>query len=373
MLRDSICAIIVVLSFALSASVSAQNTPPKLPANAEDILLKEATASHQEELAIAKAKQNEAMDLAQHVTESLDNCASLGKVWESEIAPLLTSEDGKFLTAQPDYVKAFSGYYHVPHATQRDVDRLRESLTTLTKPLKAALGDSDSTYVPKPDFMTQLETYKDKAVFLESSYDEPIRMIKAILARAQKEGKKGTDTLSAAVDQLAADTALEKGQELAAQLKAKQEETAKRMGEAQQQTLDDRANLAEKAAKQDSKIAEAQADKEAQIKLAKSPDIQKRLAPFITPGMTQIGRNRTFRNPPNEAHPLSFSDITQVGALTPTDEGRKELVWIATYYRNDRPKWTKPVTSEEWKWVKENQDYLRNLGPILVELGMLAR
>jgi len=358
----------------LCVLASAQDAAPKLPADADQILLKEATASHDEELATAKARQKEAMDAAQDTTELLDKCGSLIKAWEKDIVPLLTNEDGKFLAAQPDYVQAFNGYYNSERPTQREIDRLRESLNTLTGPLKAALGKPDNTYTPTPSFTSQLNQSKEKAALFVTGYEEPIRMIKALLARAQKEGKKGSETLSAAVDQLAADTALKKGQELSFQLKAKQEETSKRIADAQQQAVEEKATLAENAAKQDTQIAHEQADKEALTKLAKSPDIQKRLAPFITPGMTQVIPNRSgaIVKVPDEAKPLSFSGLNGKGALAPTDDGRTTLVWIATNNRNDRPKWTKPVTSEEWKWVKENQEYLRKLGPVLVELGMLS-
>ena len=371
MFRCSAHNIVFALAIILSGSVFAQGASPKAPDNAEAILLKEATVSQEEELSIAKARQKETMSIIQEATESLDKCASLSKVWEDEIIPLLTSEDGKFLTAKPDYVKAFSGYYNTPHPTQREIDRVRESLNTLAKPLKAALDDAASTYVPAEAFLSQLEDYKNKAILLETGYEEPTRMLKALLARAKAEGKKGTDMLEAAVDQLAAETALEKGQELDAQLKAKQKETAKRLADVQQETLEDKAKLAEDAAKQDTQIAKEQADKDALIKLAKSPDIQKRLAPFITPGMTQIARLGGFGRAPDEARPLSFSAIDRMKALSPDDHGRSMLVSLATNRNNDRPKWHKPVTSEDWKWVKENQEYLRKLGPILIELGML--
>jgi len=374
MLRYCVRGFALVLSIFLSISASAQDAASKLPADADQILLKEATASHDEELATAKARQKEAMDAAQDTTELLDKCGSLIKAWEKDIVPLLTNEDGKFLAAQPDYVQAFNGYYNSERPTQREIDRLRESLNTLTGPLKAALGKPDNTYTPTPSFTSQLNQSKEKAALFVTGYEEPTRMIKALLARAQKEGKKGSETLSAAVDQLAADTALKKGQELSVQLKAKQEETAKRIADAQQQAVEEKATLAENAAKQDTQIAHEQADKEALTKLAKSPDIQKRLAPFITPGMTQVIPNRSgaIVKVPDEAKPLSFSGLNGKGALAPTDDGRTILVWIATNNRNDRPKWTKPVTSEEWKWVKENQEYLRKLGPVLVELGMLS-
>ena len=374
MLRSCVQGFVLVLSMVLCVLASAQDAAPKLPADADQILLKEATASHDEELATAKARQKEAMDVAQDTTELLDKCGSLITVWEKDIVPLLTNDDGKFLAAQPDYVQAFNGYYNSERPTQREIDRLRESLNTLTGPLKAALGKPDNTYTPTPSFTSQLNQSKEKAALFVTGYEEPIRMIKALLARAQKEGKKGSETLSAAVDQLAADTALKKGQELSFQLKAKQEETSKRIADAQQQAVEEKATLAENAAKQDTQIAHEQADKEALTKLAKSPDIQKRLAPFITPGMTQVIPNRSgaIVKVPDEAKPLSFSGLNGKGALAPTDDGRTTLVWIATNNRNDRPKWTKPVTSEEWKWVKENQEYLRKLGPVLVELGMLS-
>ena len=370
MIRSGVYVSMLALCVVLSAAGFHQDAGAA-PPNAEQILLKEDHDAKEQELATAKVRQKETMASIEDATETLNECDKLNAVWESEIAVLLTNEDGQFLSAKSDYVKAFNGYFNMPRPKQREVDLLRESLTTLTKPIQALLDDANGAIVPTQELTNQIKEAKEKATLLLAGYEEPVRNIKALVVSAKAEGAKGAGKLRDALDKLNADAALSKGQELDAQVRAKQKETAERLAKAHEESLDNKAKIAEKAAKQDKQIAIEEADEEALVKLAKSPDIQKRLAPFITPGMTQFSGSGMFYNAPDEAKPLSFSIINKANALSPNERGRTKLVILATSRGNDRPKWHTPVTSQDWKWVKENQEYLRQLGPTLIELGML--
>ena len=370
MIRPGVYVSMLALCVVLSATGFVQHATAA-PSDAEQILLKEDQAGKEQELVTAKVRQKEAMASIEDASEILAKCDKLNAVWESEIAVLLTNEDGQFLSAKPEYVKAFNGYFNMPKPKQREVEQLRESLATLKDPVKAMLDNPLNATIPLPTFLAQIKEAKEKATLLLAGYEEPVRNIKALVVSAKAEGAKGADKLGDALDRLNADAALAKGQELDAQIRAKQKETAERLAKAHEESLDNKAKIAEKFVIQDKQIAIEEADEEALVKLAKSPDIQKRLAPFITPGMTQFSGSGMFYNAPDEAKPLSFSIINKANALSPNERGRSKLVMLATSRGNDRPKWHTPTTSQDWKWVKENQEYLRQLGPTLIQLNML--
>jgi hypothetical protein len=125
-----------------------------------------------------------------------------------------------------------------------------------------------------------------------------------------------------------------------------------------------------------------------------SPQVQADLAPFLAEGLWQPGdfeRNIRF-----DKTPMSFSKIRADGALVDDINGYQRLLEIANaqgcfprggrrgeYYKNrehldsERPKWGYPqywknLTQEQIQEVRRIQALLNELGPTLVEEGMLS-
>lgn len=360
----------VILAF-VAASAMAQDDKPAVPANAEQLLLQQASADQKEALALAKTRQREAMAVADEIGEYLDSIAASHSTWEKDITVLLTNEDGKYLTAKPEYVKAFYAYYNTPLPKARESEQIRANLDTLIAPLKDALQDPQNTYLPSSNLTAELEKYRDRAQTMATSAEDPIKAVKTVLARAKTDGTKGTVTLETAVNDFAAASLVANSDEIAKQLQFAQEEAAKRIMKAQKDLIEENARLAETDAKQQAEITKQQSDMKAQAEMLRSPEVQKRLAPFITPGMSQItsGLMRPAKSGP--AQPLSFSALNRIHALDDTDKGRQKLVEFATSKYNDRPTWSNPTTDEDWKEVAESQRILREMGPALIELKML--
>jgi len=128
---------------------------------------------------------------------------------------------------------------------------------------------------------------------------------------------------------------------------------------------------------------------------ANSAAVQRDLAPFLAEGTWQPGdfeRNVRF-----DRTPMSWSKIQSDGALSPDLNGLQRLLEIANaqgcfprggqsrgYYRNrehldaHRPKWGYPqywknLSEDQIQEVRRIQALLIELGPTLVEEGMLAK
>ena len=106
-------------------------------------------------------------------------------------------------------------------------------------------------------------------------------------------------------------------------------------------------------------------------KKASDPLIQAKLAPFITPGYFQLSV------PSYDKKPFSYKEMQSFGALNPDFDGLDHLVAIAiTPHDRVRPRWKfnqqlyrkRPNEVEQ---VKEAQQLLIELGPVLVEMGLL--
>ena len=106
-------------------------------------------------------------------------------------------------------------------------------------------------------------------------------------------------------------------------------------------------------------------------KKASDPAIQAKLAPFITPGYAQIDGLRA------DLKPLSYTALQNSGALANDMRGLRKLLVIAwTSADRVRPRWTMNPQlftrhPDEIEKVKEVQQLLIELGPVLVEMGKL--
>jgi F0F1-type ATP synthase membrane subunit b/b' len=106
-------------------------------------------------------------------------------------------------------------------------------------------------------------------------------------------------------------------------------------------------------------------------KKASDPATLAKLAPFITPGYAGIYK------PTYDKKPFSFSEMQSLGALAPTVEGLDLVAGIGVARIDTvRPRWKlNPRTyrryPDQLEMVREAQQLLIELGPVLVEMGKL--
>jgi hypothetical protein len=105
---------------------------------------------------------------------------------------------------------------------------------------------------------------------------------------------------------------------------------------------------------------------------ASDPKVQAMLAPFTTHGYWMPRGSVSL-----ERQPHSFTSLKSYGALEPTEDGLRKLAEVARAKRDTlRPR--VPFSPgflkipDQLEKAKETQRLLRELGPVLVEMGMLA-
>jgi hypothetical protein len=121
-------------------------------------------------------------------------------------------------------------------------------------------------------------------------------------------------------------------------------------------------------------VAQAKTNQARNVELrqkASTPDVQLALAPFITPGYSQVQEMDIVLKP------LSYSALDGAGALAPDIRGLSRLVTIACASKDKvRPRWKMNPGlfmrhPDELEKVKQAQALLIELGPVLVEMGQL--
>jgi hypothetical protein len=126
----------------------------------------------------------------------------------------------------------------------------------------------------------------------------------------------------------------------------------------------------------------AKLERERLLKKAKTNEVRQALAPFLTPGYHQpfryaagaMGMGRAVKK-----EPISLSKLQAVGALEQTIKGLQELADVACHKDDDlRPRWGCGAYAPWWsagqqEMIQKAQDLLIELGPVMVEEGLLAR
>ncbi len=173
-------------------------------------------------------------------------------------------------------------------------------------------------------------------------------------------------------------------------LKVLEEEHALRVTELNKQMAELEAKRAVTKATTEAVVQQGKNDAERVllVQRCKDPQVQNKLAPFIGEGTWQPGDRRgkpTF----NVKGPVSYTKIKASGALERNAEGLKKLYILGnatysgqiatgnTHPDTERPKWGYNVlpaklSSSDWDQIKEAQTWLIELGPTMVEIGMLA-
>jgi len=155
-----------------------------------------------------------------------------------------------------------------------------------------------------------------------------------------------------------------------------------RLAEAERMRRDAEANAEARDIREDAQRTEF-------IAKCNSPQVKRDLAPFLAEGNWQPGDKKS--NARLDMAPMSYSKIKSDGALADSVEGLQRFLEIVNancsrrgyYTRNNqhydthRPKWGYTrhwdrLTQEQIDEARRVQALLRELGPTLVELGMLT-
>ncbi len=375
----------------------------------------EAKAAEDAKLALARNRQDEVLASSRNATNQLGRLLQEANAVTSDAIALKSNESGSRIAQHPDLVAQARRLYEVEipgFASQVDIVSKLEAVRRIEQQLVSALG---TTYEPAAELSTTAQTASTWA-------DQELRKVaqaRALVSSLIQESKikvasapltSSSPTLEAAIRQMIQTESAAKQQTIVAKTAEAKTEAADTVAKAEAQRILEQAQIQasnivtqanEEKAQQNrsavvlqakSKVEDTKAQVEAlqqldeaqKVKLrqkASKPDVQSTLAPFITPGFWTIAAGSgPYKE--IEKKPLSYTAIKGSGALNSTSEGLQTLVKIATYERNDRPKWSDirkhgDTTTkflripEKITLAKERQALLVELAPVLVEMKLL--
>jgi hypothetical protein len=362
-------------------------------------------AAQKAALALSKTRQEAALSQLRAATNALMRLLSEATRLESDAASLKTNDAGRLVGLFPDLAGQARHFYDTDLQALVPRDEIVTRLEGVRRIEQQLIDSAGTAYEPAPELSL---TASNSTVWTEPALQKAVQLRQILTTLVQESKVKVTDATvtpaspaleaamaqasqneTAAGQRLAAETtssakaqavkiaAAAEAEEIIADAKRKSAEIlAKAQEEADKQTRELSVRQAQgKVEDTQAKVAVEKASDDAKKielkKKAADPAIQAKLAPFITPGYAQIDGLRS------DLKPLSYTALQNSGALANDMRGLGKLVIIAwTSADRVRPRWKMNPQlfnrhPDEIEKVKEVQQLLIELGPVLVEMGKL--
>lgn len=335
------------------------------------------TSPRQQAIAHAKSKRRTFLAQIREAMKILDQCDSEIAKWNTTVRPLLENEAGRKIASDSDLVRQIRIALRQDRPSAEYVIELRAALRDLAEPFEHIAEDSNSSVFPIPETMNELSRLQSEIRSTRDTLQGSRERVLAVASQAQ--GLSAIDTsLSQAIDAI-------NQAELIASTKLLDSESTR----AEQEAAEARAKLAAEQIRREAaerlESEKAEAERQRLIKRAQMPDVQRYLAPFLAKGYLQPKSERGVGMfvKTTRLEPMSFSKISRTGALEPTISGLNVLNQLGSdtgtnELANDRrPLWGFGYFTNRWsrsdqEYLQKAQELLRELGPTLVELEMLA-
>ncbi len=353
----------------------------------------------------AENSQQDLLRQARAATNALENLLAELKELDAGATALRTNDEGKRVALHPELIDQARAFYDVQLRGAPVAAEVITRLEAARRIEQQVLTQQGTAYEPTPDL---LDRARQAAVSGEQDRGKVAQLRTALSTLVQESKIKyteakltaGSPPLEEAIQAKVTAAAAAAQQTLVAQTTEAQKQAAQTLAEAEAKRIVEDANqkaaqmvaeAEEKKAALEREIAlqqaeQKKADAQTQVavetvqdearkielrKKAADPQVQAKLAPFLTPGYWQLNEITLDKKP------LSFTKLKNTGALEPTTKGGSTLARIvSTSTDKVRPRWKiNPLLYTRYpdaiERIKEAQQLLTELGPVLVEMGKL--
>ena len=354
---------------------------------------------------LALNRQKDVLAQVRAATNSIEHVlAELNKL-KADAAALKSNDDGKRVALHSQLVSQARAFYDTQIPTLPAAENIITRLEAIRRIEQQILSKVGTAYEPEPELAAEAQ----KATLTSDQDGQKLAQVRANLSSLLQESKikyttatitATSPTLEAAIKQLTDVEVSIASRTLADQTAQAKDQAAQTLAKAEAQRIIDDANreatkirvdaedkkaalereIALKKAGQQTEDAKTKvavdtaADEARKLELRKKasdPQVQVLLAPFITPGYWQLYETGL------EKKPLSLTKLKASGALEPTQKGGSVMALIvSTSTDKARPRWDinpklytrRPEAIER---IRQVQQLLTELGPVLVEMGKL--
>jgi hypothetical protein len=349
--------------------------------------LEEQRAQDAARLTFAQNQQEAFAGSVRKVTDTLESLLVEVPKFQAQLELLRTGEPGRKVALYPELVASARVLFDRDAPAVPSRDEVASHLEALRRMGLQLADHAGTTFVPSAEMTDTLSNGQTWTATASTHLETAKRVVETLLREAQvKVPPVSNDdpppSLQAAIDSVKEAERrayLVKEAEVigAAQLAATNKMLTVRSNEialaaelARQKAEDEAKALQAEQDRESARVA-AELEKKRLIEKAQRADIQNALASFLTPGNLQPKDKFTV-----EKQPISYSGLQAAGALQPDLPGILALQHIAVNPRDKiRPRMHKgrpKFEPEVFTLYKHTQDLLIELGPTLVDLGLLS-
>lgn len=307
----------------------------------------------------ARDRLIELRDAATDAITELDTVAQERARWEAEVPPLLHNEVGHFLAGDEAALKAFERLYAHELPEALNVDATRTRIQEIVQYLDQRLADPLATNSPDQTFAQNVSNYRSTAKAAVAAWRERREQIRALAERAQRAGKRSVADLERALQELCALEAVARAASIDERLAAARKQQD------------------EKTAAVEEKLLKENAERERLQKFAADPSIQAQFRPFLDKALFIMNWEKDIRY--EKPQPASLNDLTNMGCLTSFEQFLRAATgkWRSqsnnNCIHNDRSKWSWPANDPERQECEKRWALFKDLAPLWVEMGLLAK
>ncbi len=315
-----------------------------------------------------------------HVDAALKSISA----WKAEIPPLLKTEAGDNIAAREDLVTRLTTIVNAKRTSEEDLRDAAKRIGTF----RSQLGKRTTSSTPTPLTPQEHDDIEELYALVsiaDEEWSEALNDARAVKVLGDAGVTPNEElTLEQKVEVEAAKQQLAESEERDRREEERKAQEAEYQRE-QKRIAAEREREKERLAAERKEKAEAAAEKErleeeALLARARSAEVQSTLAIFLhkrdvqpqKAGPGSVNFRSTF-----DAAPMSLSALKGIGALEPTTEGLKWLARVGGSRKLSSPRWGVASQPGNWseddkKLLKEAQEFLRELGPVLVKDGKLS-
>lgn len=302
--------------------------------------------------------------------------------WDAEVTPLLTSDDGRFLAADEELVKAFDMLYSKNRPSRDDVATTLAKVEPVREFIEASIADPRLMLAPRKEIPEVISFVLEKLTVAIQTYRDDRKTILASVEAARHSGEMADQTLGAALDALHQRYATERMRLFAEKREQFERENRKQLAEVEYRKAREigDAEAAKKEAEMEAErmriqtaaeLAAEKAEADRLLARANDPAVHAKYAPFLKKGRTVLatrGMKQYYWTPKNgPSMPASLSDLKHKHVF----EGVERFVGAATAQGNDRGSWPYPASNKDWQRYREMLLEFNELAPTWVKLGVL--
>lgn len=357
----------------------------------QDKVRREAEASVRLDRTLAVGRADSLLEGVSTTRATVEAAKSAYSEWGNVVPPLMTSQAGMRIAANPAHVQTFDAIYRraarpgetVVTAIERRLHVLEAELRTVKESQDALLSEEGAARLRE-----QLEREQLAAGRALDGVAGDLKSVKALVATASASSP-AAQTLQEALDALAREQAEKRAKLIAAEVARVSEEQNEldkqmegrkaeeiRVAERQQREADLEAERMRKETR--ALITERNMEQERREILAKSPEVQANYSPLLTKGKTRPSNNNpggpgtmTWGDAGKlEAQHVSLTDVQRTNALNSFED----FVRLMTSTANDRGCWpphggNEKIAAEYRRRFEEFKD----LAPLWIEMGLLRK